>query len=132
MTEIAPGAVVTCRQTGEEVHWVVVGQDESVTGPRDAEHVRFILRAKRVDQNGRHDFTTRSGVGEADITPVADAPTYTPGQKIGDFEVVADYGDRVELLVPKHSHPVKDGRLLYEAGNHITISKAEIVLELMD
>jgi hypothetical protein len=103
---IAPGALVTVKQTGT-VLWVVVGRAD--------DGIRWRLRSKRIDQNGRHDVTARIA-GSGDITVVREAPAYAPNTMIEHegrlHEVVADHGDSVELITPASRHSLKGGHAL--------------------
>jgi hypothetical protein len=123
---IAPGALVTCRQTGL-ILYVVDSLAE--------DGVRWHCRAKRVDQNGRHDISART-IGEGDLVLVRAAPVYEPHTMVeheGRFhEVAADNGDSVELITPSSRYPLDGGHALHrEAGKRITVDKATLTLELL-
>ena len=121
---IAPGAIVTCRQTGTILYIVVVGQA--------ADGTRWQLRSLRIDHKGRTDQTRRIA-GEGDITVIRAAPTFAPHTMIEHIghphEVLADLGDSVELIVPQISRALHGGGALrIVAGNTTTVPKFELVL----
>ena len=107
MTEISPGAIVTCpRATGSILY---------VVDRRADDGVRWKMISKRIDHRGRTDSTRRIS-GSGDCVVIRAAPTFEPAQSIeheGKFhEIVADNGDSVTLAVPEHSHPIKGGGAL--------------------
>ena len=125
MTEISPGAIVTCPRATGTILWVCVGKYD--------DDIRWKLRSRRTDNLGRTDLSSCvSGAG--DIRVIREAPTYAPHTIIeheGKFcEVESDDGDSVSLLVPAHSRPLADRKsaLHYEAGHRITLNKGELVL----
>jgi hypothetical protein len=62
---IAPGAIVTCRQTGTILYVVKAQADDGI---------RWRLHGKRVDWRGRSDVTCRVG-GAGDLVLIRPAPT---------------------------------------------------------
>ena len=66
MAAIAPGALVTCRQTGAILYVVAARADNERS---------WRLRAERVDHLGRSDVSALT-VGDGDITVIREAETY--------------------------------------------------------
>ena len=64
---IAPGAIVTCRQTGTILYVVKAQADDGI---------RWRLHAKRHDARGRSDVTGRTA-GAGDLVPIRPTPTYS-------------------------------------------------------
>ena len=125
MTTIAPGALVTCRQTGTVLYAVVAQTGDG----------RWRLRGKRVDHKGRSDFTGRTA-GAGDITVIREAETYEPASVIEHngrfYEMAADNGDSVELIVPASSRPLTGGGAVrLAAGNATTVAKSDLTLETL-
>jgi hypothetical protein len=122
---INPGAIVMVRQYGAAL-WVV----------RAKRPVDFWdVVGKRRDAEGSVFYTHRT-VGTGDVSIVQDPTVYEAGTPI-DYDgmqctVVADNGDTVELVLPARSYPTRgDEAVRYEAGNTITVHKADLALELM-
>ena len=126
MTDIKPGDIVTCpRATGAQL-WVVV---------RAAHDDWFHCRAKRVDQFGHYDFSSRI-IGGGDLELVHAAPAYSPGQSVEyesrSYEVAAVHDDTVELISQHDiSRPLRGGSALRLAAGNVTIDKASLTLELL-
>ena len=119
MTAISPGAICTCRQTGAILYAVERKADDGQ---------RWQLRSMLVTHQGST-LPTQRVVGEGDIVLIHPAEAYEPGTTLVyegvTYEVAHDLGDSVELVVPESSY--RD-TLHYEAGNHIVLDKATLVL----
>ena len=103
MSDIAAGAIVTCPRATAAQLWVVV---------RSAPGGSWHCRAKRVDERGRSDTTSRI-CGPGDLVLVRPAPIYEPNTMIvygGRYhEASRDLGDAVELIVPDVRLPLHGG-----------------------
>lgn len=123
MTAIEPGAIVMCRQTQTQL-WVVVRS----AAPEGSWH----CRAKRIDQYGRHDTTSRI-IGQGDLVLVRAAPNFSAGEAVAvggvEHEVVCDLGEQIELVAPEVSRPLPGGNALRMAAGNIRVNKADLVLE---
>jgi len=120
---ISPGALVLCSKSGRTA-WVA---ERRLPGGQ------WKLVCKAVDHKLREVFSSMT-VGEGDLTVVAPAPTYAVGDAVEhngmQHAVAADLGDAVELIVPATRRPLRGGGYLHiAAGNNITLSKADLVLE---
>ena len=120
---IAPGALVTCRQTGA-VLWVVKGP---------APGGRYYLRGKRT--NGKGTVFTSRVAGAGDLTLIKDPPTFAAGTEVrfngGTAIVVEDHGDTVAITIPEHSARTRRGSVLRIAASRAETAKADIIVELL-
>ena len=119
---IAPGSIVLCRQTGAAA---------MVVERREAGGWRVVC--KGIDDEGRSVYASRVA-GEGDLVLVAPAPTFAVGAMVMhnglEHTVIDSDGDTVTLSVPGTSRPLRGGGHLHiAAGNNITLSKADLVLE---
>jgi hypothetical protein len=120
---IAPGAIVTCRQTSATL-WVV--RHRSTDGG-------WHLIGKVTNGLGHMVHTGRSA-GEGDLHLIREAETYevvsTVERDGQTLTVVADLGGSVEFAVPEISRPLCGGDAQSPAaGNTTTIYKADLTLE---
>jgi hypothetical protein len=121
---MAPGSVVTCRWTGAQA-WVVKA--------RAGEGRMLHLISPIVNSLGVPVAYTSHTAGIGDVELITPAPTFEPGQSLMHedvtYEVIADHGDEVEVLVPASSVTLRDSaRLRYPEGNTKAIAKCDIAL----
>jgi hypothetical protein len=124
MTEITPGAICTCKQTGAILYVVDRQADDGI---------RYRLRSFRVTHEGNLLDTLRE-VGEGDIVVIHPTEAYEPGSVIEHegkrLTVLRDLGNAVEFAVPASASPLRHGggRVLVGIGNTITVDKGTLML----
>jgi hypothetical protein len=116
---IKPGAVVTCKQTGQR-RWVV---QREVAG-------RWCLRGTRRNERGRRVGTARVA-GAGDLTVVSEPRAYQPGETFRQngvvYSVVADLDHEVEFVAGPSRVYLRDGvRVFVAGGNRVRVPKSDL------
>jgi hypothetical protein len=120
---ITPGCIVRVRKYGD-LAWVADKYDGYTR--------RWRLVSKKADARYRTGLTSITA-GEGDCVLMREAPSFTEGEEVfyrGVIHTVArDLGDSIELIVPEKTY-ITRGRvaLRVPGGNHLTVSKADLVL----